>query len=76
MPPRREETPDAERRHVVPDEADRHHGDGDLQRRTVCDGRGLVAEADTDTGLRTLTSAAVTELLDHGFSRVPPTGYD
>ena len=37
---------------------------------------GLAAETDTDTGLRTLTSAAVTELLDHGFSRVPPAGYD
>ncbi|WP_420613631.1 hypothetical protein [Candidatus Spongiisocius sp.] len=45
------------------------------RRRCAMDG-GLVAEADTDTGLRTLTSAAVTELLDHGFSRVPPTGYD
>lgn len=35
---------------------------------------GLVVE--TDTGLRTLTSAAVSELRDRGFSRIPPTGYD
>ena len=35
---------------------------------------GLVVE--TDTGLRTLTSAAVTELRNRVFSRTPSTGYD
>ena len=35
---------------------------------------GLVVE--TDTGLRTLTSAAVSELRDRGFGRTPSAGYE